>query len=126
MIVDRKGQPLAQNQVAYQVALQFRQFENADRGFVIQWARTRLDALQLLVKNVTPKTDDELYDHYRQRRWLPLLVTEQLGEKEARALEPKLTAGLVLNPLYRRYYPQGELAGIGGFEVSDGHGYVAV
>jgi len=109
-IVDRKGQPLAQNQVAYQVALQFRQFENADRGFVIQWARTRLDALQLLVKNVTPKTDDELYDHYRQRRWLPLLVTEQLGEKEARALEPKLTAGLVLNPLYRRYYPQGELA----------------
>ena len=50
-IVDRNGAPIAQNQVAYQVALQFRQFENADRNFVVNWARTRLDALQILVKN---------------------------------------------------------------------------
>lgn len=109
-IVDRDGKPLAQNQVAYQVGLQFRQFENADRAFVLQWARSRLDLLRTLVKNVTAKTDDELYDHYKDRRWLPLLVTGQLGEKEARALESKLTPGLILNPLYRRYYPQGEMA----------------
>jgi penicillin-binding protein 2 len=110
MIVDREGEPLAQNQVAYQVALQFRQFENADRDFVINWARTRLDSLQVLVKSVVPKTDDELYDHYRHRRWLPLLVTAQISEKEARDIESKLTSGLVLNPLYRRFYPHGEVA----------------
>ena len=109
-IVDREGEPLAQNQVAYQVALQFQQFENADRDFVINWARTRLDSLQMLVKNVVPKTDDELFDHYRHRRWLPLLVTGQLGEKEANDLQTKLTSGLVLSPLYRRIYPNGELA----------------
>lgn len=110
MIVDREGEPLAQNQVAYQVALQFQQFENADRDFVINWARTRLDSLQLLVKNLVPKTDDELFDHYRHRRWLPLLVTGQLGDKEAHDIQSKLTSGLVLNPLYRRIYPNGELA----------------
>jgi penicillin-binding protein 2 len=110
MIVDRNGAPLAQNRVAYQVALQFRQFESADRDFVINWARTRLDALQPLVTNPIPRTDDELYDHYRHRRWLPLLVTGQIEEKEARELEPKLSSGLVLNPLYRRVYPEGELA----------------
>lgn len=110
MIVDREGEPLAQNQVAYQVALQYRQFENADRDFVINWARTRLDSLQVLVKSVVPKTDDELYDHYRHRRWLPLLVTGQISEKEARDIESRLTSGLILNPLYRRLYPQGELA----------------
>ena len=110
LIVDRNGKPLAQNQVAYQVGLQFRQFENADREFVIKWGRSRLDLLHSLVKNVSPKTDDELYDHYKNRRWLPLLVTGQIGEKEARALESKLTSGLILNPLYRRYYPQNELA----------------
>ena len=109
-IVDRDGKPLAQNQVAYQVGLQYRQFENADRGFVVQWARSRLDLLRPLVKSVISKTDDELYDHYKDRRWLPLLVTGQLGEKEARALENKLPPGLILNPLYRRYYPQGEMA----------------
>lgn len=109
-IVDREGRPFAQNTVAYQVALQFKQFENADRDFVINWARTRLDSLQLVTKNLVTKTDDELYDHYRHRRWLPLLVTGQIAEKDARAMESKLTSGLVLHPVYRRYYPEGELA----------------
>ncbi len=109
-IVDRDGQPFAQSKVAYQVSLQYPQFENVDRNFVINWARTRLDTLQVLVKSVTYKTDDELYDHYRHRRWLPLLISGQIGEKEARALETKLTSGLVLTPLYRRYYPEGDIA----------------
>ncbi len=109
-IVDRDGSPLAQNRVAYQVGLQFRQFENADRDFVVNWARTRLDALLVLVKNAVPKTDEEIYDHYRHRRWLPLLVSGQIGEKEARDIETKLTSGLILHPIYRRTYPEGELA----------------
>lgn len=109
-IVDREGQSFAQNQVAYQVALQFRQFESADRDFVINWARARLDSLQLHVKNQVPKTDDEIHDHYRHRRWLPLLVSGQIGEKEAREMEPKLTAGLILHPIYKRSYPHGEIA----------------
>jgi penicillin-binding protein 2 len=39
-----------------------------------------------------------------------LLVTGQIGEKEARGLETKLTSGLVLHPIYKRFYPEGELA----------------
>ncbi len=109
-IVDREGEPFAQNQVVYQVALQFRQFEKADRSFVVNWGRTRLDALQQLVKNAVPKSDDEIYDHYLNRRWLPLLVTGQIGDKEAKSIESKLSAGLVLQPLYRRIYPENELA----------------
>jgi penicillin-binding protein 2 len=109
-IVDRNGAPIAQNRVAYQAALQFRQFENADRAFVVNWARTRLDALQLLVKNITPKSDDEIYDHYRHRRWLPLLVTGQISEADAHIIEPKLTSGLIMHPIYCRFYPEGGLA----------------
>lgn len=109
-IVDREGEPLAQSEVAFQVALQFVQFENADRAFVINWARARLNALQTQVKNAVPKTDDEIYEHYKDRRWLPLLVTGHLSPKEATTLEPKLTAGLVLHPIYRRLYPQDALA----------------
>lgn len=120
-IVDREGEPIARNRVAYQVALQFRQFENADRNFVIQWARTRLDALRVLVKNPIPKTDDEIFDHYRHRRWLPLLVSDQIDEKEARAIEAKLTSGLILHPIYCRSYPNGELgAHIIGYSGSVG------
>ncbi len=110
MIVDREGEAIAQNRVVYQVALQYRQFEKADRAFVIDWARTRLETLRGLVKTVTSKTDDELYDHYRHRRWLPLCVTGQLGEDEALEIESKLSSGLVLTPIYSRFYPEGELA----------------
>lgn len=109
-IVDRDGAPFAQNRVAYQVALQFRQFENDDRDFVINWARTRLDSLQRLVKNITPKTDDEIFDHYRHRRWLPLLVSGQIDQNEAHSVESKLSSGLILQPIYRRIYPQGDAA----------------
>jgi penicillin-binding protein 2 len=109
-IVDRTGLPLAQNTIAYQVALQFRQFEQADREFVVGWARARLATLPPLVKSAIPKTDDELYDHYRHRRWLPLLVSGQIDGKEAQQIEPKLESGLLLFPVYRRFYPEGELA----------------
>ncbi len=109
-IVDREGLPFAQNEVAYQVALQYRQFENVDRDFIVHWGRQRLDSFGLVSKTVVQKTDDELYDHYRHRRWLPLAISGQLSEKQAHDLEPKLTAGLILVPVYRRHYPGGELA----------------
>jgi penicillin-binding protein 2 len=110
LIVDREGEPMAQSQVAYQVALQYPQFESADRDFVINWARARLNALSPLIGNLTVFSDDELFDHYRHRRWLPLLVSGQMGDKEARVLETKLSSGLILHPVYRRYYPHGEVA----------------
>ncbi|MFT3990360.1 MAG: penicillin-binding transpeptidase domain-containing protein [Luteolibacter sp.] len=109
-IVDREGEPLAQTSIAYQVGLQFRQFENADRDFVLNWAKTRLADLGQLVKNPIPKTDEELYDHYKERRWLPLLVSGQISEKEAKAIEKKMGADLVLYPVYRRFYPNDGLA----------------
>jgi penicillin-binding protein 2 len=109
-ITDREGRTFAQSQVAYQVGLQFTQFENADRQFIVNWGRARLNTLQTLVKNPVPKTDDELYDHYQNRRWIPLLVSGQIDAKLAASLEPKLGAGLMLHPVYRRYYPEGEVA----------------
>lgn len=110
LIVDREGEPLAQNIVVYQVGLQYRQFEEANKDFVVNWARTRLDSLLPVMKNVQSFTDDQLYEHYRERRWLPLLVTGQIGEEEAHKLERKLQPGLVLVPLYRRVYPEDDLA----------------
>jgi penicillin-binding protein 2 len=109
-IVDREGEPLAQNEVAYQVALQFEQFQNVDRDYVVQWARIRLARVEGKVKGFVAKTDDELYEHYRHRRWLPLYLGVQIGEEEANLILPTLGSGLVLQPVYRRIYPQDSLA----------------
>ncbi|HEY8991025.1 MAG TPA: penicillin-binding transpeptidase domain-containing protein [Luteolibacter sp.] len=109
-IVDREGEPFAQNVVAYQIGLQFRQFENADRDFVIRWGRARIEQLRPYFKNLDSPGDDELFEHYRHRRWLPLLISGQIDAKAAHALEPKLGPDLVLHPVYRRYYADGGLA----------------
>ncbi|MBC7981252.1 MAG: hypothetical protein H7Y36_11880, partial [Armatimonadetes bacterium] len=109
-IVDREGESLVQNEVAYQVALQFEQFQDVDRDYVISWARKRMNMLAGVVKAVVAKTDDELYDHYRHRRWLPLYLSGQMSAEEAKKIESGLSPGLVLYPVYRRYYPHDRLA----------------
>lgn len=109
-ILDRNGLPFAQNRVAWQLGLQFKQFEKADRAFVINWARGHLQAAKALVPSLIEPTDDELWNHYRDRRWLPLLVSSHLQEEDKRRIEGGLSSGLILHPVYQRYYPEGSLA----------------
>lgn len=109
-IVDRTGEPLVQNEVVYQVALQFEQFQDVDRAYVVDWARTRMLRLVGLVKQPVEKTDDELYDHYRHRRWLPLYLSGQMNAKQAKRIDAKMGSGLVMYPVYRRSYPHSGLA----------------
>ena len=109
-ILDRNGVPIAQNRVAWQLGLQYEQFEKADRAFVIEWGRSRLARAKALVPAVLEPTDDELWNHYRERRWLPLLITSHIGESERKKIEPALSKGLILHPVYQRYYPGGASA----------------
>ena len=109
-IVDRNGEPFAQNEVAYQIALQYQQFQDVDRSYVIEWARTRMAKLKGVFEITYEKTDDELYDHYRHRRWLPLYLSRMLSAAEAKKIESKLPEGVILSPVYRRSYPHKGLA----------------
>jgi penicillin-binding protein 2 len=109
-ILDRHGEPLAQSRVAWQLGLQFRQFEKADRAFVINWARGHLQTAKTLYPAVSEPTDDELWSHYEERRWLPLLISSHINLAEKQKIEGGLSSGLILHPVYQRYYPEGDLA----------------
>ena len=109
-ILDRNGAPLAQSRVAWQIGLQFRQFEKADREFVIKWARGHLATAKALYPTISEPTDDELWNHYNDRRWLPLLISTHLRKEQKEKIEGGLSSGLILHPVYQRYYPEGELA----------------
>lgn len=110
IIADRDGKPLAQNRVAYQLALQYPQFESVDRQFVLAWAHERLAAAQLLIEGMLIPDDDKLYEHYRHRRWLPYYLSSLISPEERDEMEPKLTGGLILHPVYARVYPEKEVA----------------
>ncbi|BCX50081.1 beta-lactamase [Haloferula helveola] len=109
-IIDREGHPFAQNRVAYQLAVQYEQFENEDRAAVIAWGRQRVELAKAFYESVREPTDDELYEHYRHRRWLPFYISEPLDPETAEGFRSKLTRGLELMAVYERYYPEKSLA----------------
>ncbi len=111
-ILDREGEPLAMNRVESMIALQFPQFESADREFVVTWARKRMEEARALYPALNQKTDEELWQHYRERRWLPLYLSSFVSGKVAQELAKQWgqRQDLVLFPVYARYYPHGSLA----------------
>ena len=106
LITDRNGKPFAQTQVVWYPALKFPQFEKADRAFVIEWARKRL-ALANDVFGINWKLKDEdVWQHYRHRRWMAMPYTFVVTAKRKSSVENRLIPGLILHPVYMRHYPQ--------------------
>ncbi|WP_424313932.1 penicillin-binding transpeptidase domain-containing protein [Haloferula sp.] len=109
-ITDREGNPFAQNRVAYQLAVQYEQFPKEDREAIIAWGRDRVEMAKQLSASIREPSDEELFQHYRHRRWLPFYISSHISEEEREKIEPKLTRGLILQPVYQRYYPEGSVA----------------
>jgi len=118
-IVDRHGVPLAQTRVAQYLALSFPFLgkEATDRE-IVSFAQERITrANQLLGKNYR-MSDDKLLNHYKNRRWLPLVfslldgINQEITEEEQTKLKPLLTqgSGLALQAAYLRFYPKGASA----------------
>lgn len=109
-IIDREGYPLAQNRVVHQLAVQYEQFQVEEKERIIAWGRERVEAAKALRDGVSEPSDDELYQHYRHRRWLPLYISNPIPTEEADKIRTKLTRGLELVDVYERYYPEKDLA----------------
>lgn len=111
-ILARDGEPFAQNRVAFQIALNFPQFENADRAFVVDWARKRLDEVRAIYPKCLEKSDNELWAHYQDRRWLPLYLSGFQNRAQANEIAKKIgqRADVVLYPVYARHYPEESVA----------------
>lgn len=109
-ITDRYGEPFAQTKVVWYVAIQYPQFEKVDRDYVLQWARKRVNTANEAFGEVWSISDDDLWEHYRHRRWLPMPMKHRVSALNKEAAEKKLIDGIILHPSYERYYPQGECA----------------
>ncbi|MGB0993099.1 MAG: penicillin-binding transpeptidase domain-containing protein [Akkermansiaceae bacterium] len=109
-ITDRNGQPFAQNKVVWYPAIRFGQFEKADKQAVIAWGRKRVEFINQMFSISWTIKDEELWEHYRHRRWFALPVTHVVHAERKSELESKLLTGVIFHPVYMRYYPQGECA----------------
>ncbi|MFT5466882.1 MAG: penicillin-binding protein 2 [Verrucomicrobiales bacterium] len=110
-IVDRYGRALARNVVVYYLGLNFPHMGKAEDAEIIAYAKERLDTANEVLGRSLEIDDDDILDHYKSRRWLPLIFTNRplTEEQRGKVAEAKFP-GLILHPTYQRIYPEGKTA----------------
>ncbi len=111
-IVDRWGAPLAQNRVVYYLGFNFPYMEGKGDAEKISYARNLLNRVNEALTKDWDLKDSDILEHYKDRRWLPLIFANRpLTEAEIAIVRDLDAPGLILHPTYQRVYPQGEVAG---------------
>lgn len=107
MITDRTGEVMAASEVAYQPSLLFNQLEDESDAAIVKVARKAMKALADQGIKVAEKSDEQLVDHYRHRRWLALPVGSIMREKQLEGKRAKLEKipHTQLTAVYIRNYP---------------------
>ena len=107
IISDRNGLVMACSEVAYQPAVNFGQLQDESEENILGIARRVMAAYEAAGLKVYEKTDAQLLDHYKHRRWLALPVGPTIRLRELEGIRTKVS-GIEyghLIPLYIRNYP---------------------
>lgn len=112
LILDRKGRPFAQTKMGYYLALDFTQLGPIKEvAEAVVWAQAKIAESNQLSGGEISLSEKKLTRYYKNRRWIPRVVSQVFNEKKAKALEKNLPEGLVILPTYLRVYPQKKIAG---------------
>ena len=109
-IVDRFGEPYAQNKVGYFLAIQLPAGVGLSDYEVLAVARECFAKVKSRLSKDWGVPDDEILNHYHNRRWLPLLFGPMLTRSQVSSMEDYVDESLLLFPTYQRHYPQGNSA----------------
>ncbi len=113
IITDREGRIYACSEVAYQPAVDYRLVSESSDAEIVRIGRRVMSNFQAAGFKVTEKTDEQLLNHYKERRWLPLpigpSVRQSVLSKKMREQAGKIEQGMLMS-LYLRSYPAKESA----------------
>lgn len=110
LIVDRNGQPLAQNILVHYPGIQFPEGPPLKPEDALAYARQRIAVAVKVLGEPWDIKDEDILKHYENRRWLPLLNERVLKSPPSEEQKKRLLAGTILHPGYLRTYPQGRTA----------------
>jgi penicillin-binding protein 2 len=110
LIVDRNGQPLAQNILVHYPAIQFPEGPPLKPEDALAYAQQRIATAVKVLGEPWEIKDEDILKHYENRRWLPLLNERPLKSPPSAEQKKRLLAGTILHPGYLRTYPQGRTA----------------
>jgi penicillin-binding protein 2 len=110
-IVDRNGLPLAQNKVAYNLAISFPTPLDFSDPQAIKFAREKIEKASKIIGRQIKISDDAILKHYRNRGVLPFEIAQNLTADEYEGVKDRTKDSMVVRPIYIRTYPNGKVAG---------------
>ena len=109
-IVDRHGKALAQNRMAYYLGVQLPLQDGLGDAAVLAAAREPVAWARRTLPQGWDMSDEKIVEHYRKRRWVPLLSSSMVPDAVVEEVKDHLPAGVVLRPFYLRSYPRETMA----------------
>src|SRR5207302_83548 len=110
-ITDRTGAPLAQNQLSYNLAINFPTPLEFNDTETLDFAHRQITAAAKLIGRPIHPADDAILRHYHNRGILPFEIATNLSAEEYDAAKAHLPPEMTLRGVYLRVYPQGKVAG---------------
>src|SRR5256714_462595 len=110
-ITDRNGAPLAQNQLSYNLAINFPTPLEFNDTETLDFAHRQIAAATKLIGRPIRAADDAILRHYHNRGILPFEIATNLSAEEYDAAKAHLPPEMTLRGVYLRVYPQGKIAG---------------
>ena len=108
-ITDRKGSPLAQTRVSYNLALDFPP-AITDKT-VLEFAHAQIALARKFTSRDIVAGDELIVKHFTNRRVVPLDIALDILPSEVEAVKKSKPEGFVLRAMYQRFYPNGAMAG---------------
>src|ERR1700745_2687375 len=81
-ITDRNGEPLAQNRLSYNLAINFPTPLDFSDARVLSFVREKLDKAGTLIGRTLKISDQTILRHYRNRGIMPLEIAQNLSQSE--------------------------------------------
>ncbi len=110
LIVDRNGVPLAQNRMAHFLGIQFPLGAELSQSQVLNYSKPLVSYIQKHTPDGWNVKDETLLEHYKNRRWLPLLAAKPIPAEATASAGKSVPPGVSITPCYLRHYPNGHIA----------------
>src|SRR5213592_285578 len=110
-ITDRNGEPLAQNRLSYNLAINFPTPLDFSDAQALSFAREKIDRTARLIGRKLKISDEAILRHYHNRGIMPMEIAQNLSQLEYEQIENNPPPGVIVRPIYVRVYPNGKVAG---------------
>ena len=110
-IIDRYGNPLAQNKLSYNLAVNFPTPLDFTDSKAVAFVREQISKAEKLLGRTIRISDEAILRHYHNRGIMPFEIAPNLSESEYKDAKDDIRAPMIFRPVYVRVYPNGKVGG---------------